>query len=199
MAPENLMQGSLTHRLSGAMRRTKWLAALALLVASHSPAYAQTCLDEADKPGTSSREVTLRTSPSTPSFYYRADDYVAFIPQDDVMAFFEAARSSERTKRGPKDQSMARLSSMILSDLPIKANQDLFAYVTRDWSLWNPVNFSIIQLISSGNATLTDLQGTRVSRLTILREQSQQVRSTVVLLGAKPLARILWKYECSTG
>ena len=178
---------------SGATRSTRWFAALALFVALHSPAHAQTCLDEADKPGTSSREVTLRMSPSTPGFYYRADDYVAFIPQNDVMEFFE------RAGRRARDQDLRHLASMVLSDLPIKANQDLFAYVTRDWALWNPVNFSIIQLISSGKATLTDLRGTPVDRLTILREQSQQVRSTAVLLGAKPLARILWKYECSTG
>jgi hypothetical protein len=178
---------------SGATRSTQWLAALALFVALQSPADAQTCLDEADNPGTSSREVTLRMAPSAPGFYYRADDYVAFIPQNDVMEFFE------RTGRRARDQDLRHLASMVLADLPIKANQDLFAYVTRDWALWNPVNFSIIQLISSGKATLTDLRGTPVDRLTILREQSQKVRSTAVLLGAKPLARILWKYECSTG
>ena len=182
-----------TRGVFAATRRTQCVAAVALFVALHSPAYAQTCLDDADRPGTSSREVILRTSVSPPSFYYRTDDYVAFIPQDDAMEFFE------RTGRRARDQDLRRLASMVLSDLPIKSNQDLFAYVTRDWSLWNPVNFSIIQLISSGKATLTDLRGKPVDQLTILREQSQQVRSTAVLLGAKPLARILWKYECSTG
>jgi len=171
----------------------RWLGVVAVMVAWHSPAHAQTCLIDTDKAGTTNREVTMRALPSAPSFYYRADDYVAFIPPQDVMEFLE------RASRETRDQSLNRVAQMIRSDMPIKANQDLFAYVTRDWSLWSPINFAIIQLISDGKATLTNLRGVPMDRVTIVSEQSQRVRSRAVLIDVKPQARMLWKYECSMG
>lgn len=175
------------------MRSAMLLAAIPLFMALCSPAFSQTCLDDADKPGTSTREVTMRPLPPGPSFYYRADDFVAFFPPQDVLEFFR------RAQRDTRDQSLRRLARLVEADHPIKANQGLFAYVTRDWSLWNPMSYIIIQLIAGGNAALTDLRGTPVARLAVSREQSLQVRSTLVLLDAKPDARILWKYECRTG
>ena len=151
-----------------------WLGVVAVMVAWHSPSHAQTCLIDADKAGTTNREVTMRALPSAPSFYYRAS-------------------------RETRDQSLNRVAQMIRSDMPIKANQDLFAYVTRDWSLWSPINFAIIQLISDGKATLTNLRGVPMDRVTIVYEQSQRVRSRAVLIDVKPQARMLWKYECSMG
>jgi hypothetical protein len=173
------------------MRRLQWLAGV-LLGAVCFPACAQTCLDDIDKPGTSNTEISLRPLPKMPAFYSRTDDYVAFIPQQDVKEFFERAR------RETRDESLRRLAQLVLSDLPIKANQDLFAYVTRDWSVWSAVNFSIIQLIASGKATLTNLNGVAMEQLTVSRTQGQRIRGTTVLLGPKPGSRILWKYECAT-
>lgn len=173
------------------MRRLRWLPGV-LLGALCFPACAQTCLDEIDKPGTTNTEIALRPLPKTASFYSRADDYVAFIPQQDIKEYFDRARRESR------DESLRRLAQLVLSDLPIKANQDLFAYVTRDWSVWGAVNFSIIQLIANGKATLTNLNGVAMEQLTVSRTQSQRVRGTTVLLGPKPGSRVLWKYECTT-
>jgi hypothetical protein len=172
------------------MRCIQWLTAISLLSALSSPAWSQTCLDNADKPGTSSIDIPLRPSRAILSFYSRADDYVAFFPEQDIKEYFERARRSS-------DQGLRRLAQLVLSDLPIKANQDLFAYVTRDWSVWGAVNFAIIQLIANGKATLTNLSGAPQEQLTVTRTQSRQVRGTTVMIGTKQNPRILWKYECS--
>lgn len=173
------------------MRSIQWLTVIALLGALCSPAWAQTCLDEADQPGTSTTDVALRPLPAMPSFYSRADDYVAFIPQQDVKDYFD------RAQRRTRDPGLRRLAQLVLADLPIKANQDLFAYVTRDWSVWSAVNFSIVRLIANGKATLTNLNGVAMEQLTVSRTQSQHLRSTTVVFGSKLGSRVLWKYECS--
>ena len=86
-----------------------WLGVVAVMVAWHSPAHAQTCLIDTDKAGTTNREVTMRALPSAPSFYYRAS-------------------------RETRDQSLNRVAQMIRSDMPIKGHADGPARRSNGWS-----------------------------------------------------------------
>jgi hypothetical protein len=171
------------------MQRAIVLVTAAVLVGGSQISHARTCGTTPNAPGDSVREVRLLQLPQEPSFYYRADDYVIFLPQDDVHRYFAVAASSS-------DPMLRRLAQQILADIPVAAPQDLFRYNLRDWLYGSYINAAVVELLTDGHASISDLVGVRINQVTIVHSEGPGFSGTAVHIGGKKTTTILGRVEC---
>lgn len=88
----------------------------------------------------SDRTVQLLPLPTEPSFYYRAADFVVFLPQAAVRSYFE------KLEHGTDAQGR-RVATEVLGDLPLSGHLDLFSYNLREWLFEYYIEFAVVQLI----------------------------------------------------
>jgi hypothetical protein len=165
------------------MRKRRALAwgAAALLVPL--AAVAQVCGSQSGKPGVTEATVQLQALPRGPSFYYRARDYVVFLPAEAVLA--QLTRSA-RAGNGSAEE----LAGLIRADTPLTANKDLFAYVIRDWFYARSIEDLVIELAKRGEAAVSNLDGAQLDTLTVVSDRQFKSSVTEVFAGKKGEDRI---------
>jgi hypothetical protein len=126
-----------------------------------------------------------------PGFYYRAQDYVIFLTQDQVRHYFTEALSST-------DTTLGRLAREILADIPAARSQDLFRYNLHDWLYWGYINAAVVQLVTDGHAAISNLGGVQIDKVTIVHSEGPGYSGTDVHVGNRKTAAILSRVECIT-
>lgn len=172
------------------MRRAIVLVAAAVLVGGSQISHAGTCGTTPSVSQDSVHAVRLLRLPQEPAFYYRADDHVIFLPQDDVHRYFAAAASSS-------DPTLMGLAQQILADIPVVAPLDLFRYNLRDWRYWSYINAAVVQLLMDGHASISDLNGVQIHQVTIVHSEGPGSSGTAVHIGGQKTASILGRVECT--
>jgi hypothetical protein len=134
-------------------------------------------------------EVRLLPLPTGPSYYYRADDFVVFIRQEAVQAYFEKLHVGEGAEAN-------RVATAVLSDLPLRHHVDLFSYNLRDWAFENGINFAVVQLIAEGNAAIANLGGADMEKAIITHVEGPGIAYTEVRVPDNSGSPILSRLEC---
>lgn len=102
-----------------------------------------------------------------------------------------------RALEGSKGVTAKGLLDHVTSDLPLRENRDLFGYILTDPSYWFQVNSMVIDLVAGGEASVTDLGGTPLSRIYVERTRQPRVSGATVRLGRKENSgQLLRRVDC---
>jgi len=173
------------------MRSALVLLSAAVALSAGTTSESQTCGTNRSRPTDSVREVRLSRVFQEPSFYYRAQDYVIFLPQNDVRHYFTEALSST-------DPTLGRLAREILADIPAAQSQDLFRYNLHDWIYWSYINTAVVQLVTDGHAAISNMGGVQIDHVTIVHSEGPGYSGTEVHVGNRKTTAILRRVECIT-
>jgi hypothetical protein len=165
------------------------IIAITLFAVSGQDAAAQVCGSPGEKAHVSVTKITLSALPASPRFYYRADRYVVLIGQDQLRDYLR--------KPGTMYPSASMtLAGMVSSDMPLKRDQDLFAYNFVDWQLWAPIESVVMDLVSSGKVAVVDLGGNPIPFVTLVRDAKPGGVLRRAFAGKRGVNEMLWRVDC---
>jgi hypothetical protein len=131
---------------------------------------------------------------TSPSYYYRANEYVVLLPQEVVRSKYRQS-TSVRTPE-IRSQSMRQFVQDILAAPALQSYQDLYAYSVPDGDLWAEILYLVVDLILEGKATVVDAGGSPVGRVIAVREKGPSYSGTAIHAWNLKGEPILRRLEC---
>src|SRR5689334_16487087 len=77
------------------------------------------------------KQVTLAPKKEALNFYYHVNGYVVFIPSDWLIEQMKKSLETQKAE-GTNDGALASLLSLVIQDIPLKQNVDLYKYSFED-------------------------------------------------------------------
>lgn len=122
------------------------------------------CGSPGEKPSIKTVVVNLPGKPAAAAFYYRVDlYYTVFVSQADMRSFLD--------KLDPSEASLP-LFKTIRADMPLREDRDLFHYNFSDWWRLRPMESIVADLLRHGNASLVEVGGDSVKKITIVEKRT---------------------------
>jgi len=151
--------------------------AMLLTIFSLSSAAADVCGSPGEKPNVKTVVVDLPNKPTEPAFYYRVSlDYTVFVSQAQMKTFMGSLN--------PATASLP-LFEAIRVDMPLREDRDLFHYNFSDWWRLNVIKSMLTDFLKHGNASLVEVGGRSVEKITIVDERTPSITWTRFYDGKK--------------